>query len=255
MREKLGGRVNGRSRDASRRSRRRSPRPQAQVQVSQAQVETTRAQLENAQVGPVADDRPRAGQRHDGERDAPARLLRRRHAVQRGHDVRRQRVPDLRAVRPERAAPGRAGQRSRDHARHLSRAASSRRTWTRSSGRRGRDSSRPPATCRRPTFVPPPGRFPVKLVVGDADKAVFLAAGARGAAAIYTEHLTLVHIIRKVLLRVASYLDYIIIKHSISLGTDGDRDALAAARARRRWRPGRVRARGRSLAGDDRRAR
>jgi len=33
-----------------------------------------------------------------------------------------------------------------------------------------------------------------------------------------TEHLTLVHIIRKVLLRVSSYLDYVIIKHSISLG-------------------------------------
>ena len=61
----------------------------------------------------------------------------------------------------------------------------------------------------------------MKLVVGDDDKCVFLAAGARGAAAIYTEHLTLVHIIRKVLLRVASYLDYIIIKHSISLGIDG----------------------------------
>ena len=45
-----------------------------------------------------------------------------------------------------------------------------------------------------------------------------LAAGARGSAAIYTEHLSLIHIIRKVLLRVASYLDYIIIKHSISLG-------------------------------------
>ena len=70
----------------------------------------------------------------------------------------------------------------------------------------------------RTTFVPPPGRFPVKLVVGEQDKALFLAAGARGSAAIYTEHLTLVHIIRKVLLRVASYLDYIIIKHSISLG-------------------------------------
>ena len=68
------------------------------------------------------------------------------------------------------------------------------------------------------TFVPPPGRFPVKVVVDERDKDVFLAAGARGAAAIYTEHLTLVHIIRKVLLRVASYLDYIIIKHSISLG-------------------------------------
>jgi multidrug resistance efflux pump len=68
------------------------------------------------------------------------------------------------------------------------------------------------------TFVPPPGRFPVKLVVGEKDRGLFVAAGARGSAAIYTEHLALVHIIRKVLLRVASYLDYIIIKHSISLG-------------------------------------
>ena len=68
------------------------------------------------------------------------------------------------------------------------------------------------------TFVPPPGRFPVKLVVEDKDKTVFLAAGARGAAAIYTEHLAIIHIIRKVLLRVQSYFDYVIIKHSISLG-------------------------------------
>ena len=68
----------------------------------------------------------------------------------------------------------------------------------------------------RTTFVAPPGRFPVKLIVADRDRALFLAAGARGSAAIYTEHLALVHIIRKVLLRVASYLDYIIIKHSIS---------------------------------------
>jgi multidrug resistance efflux pump len=69
----------------------------------------------------------------------------------------------------------------------------------------------------RTTFVPPPGQFPVKLVVSERDRELFLAAGARGSAAIYTEHLTLVHIVRKVLLRVASYLDYIIIKHSISL--------------------------------------
>jgi multidrug resistance efflux pump len=69
----------------------------------------------------------------------------------------------------------------------------------------------------RTTFVPPPGQFPVKLVVSDRDRELFLAAGARGSAAIYTEHLALVHIVRKVLLRVASYLDYIIIKHSISL--------------------------------------
>jgi multidrug resistance efflux pump len=70
----------------------------------------------------------------------------------------------------------------------------------------------------RTTFVPPPGRFPAKLVVGKEDNVLFLAAGARGSAAIYTEHLSMIHIIRKVLLRVASYLDYVIIKHSISLG-------------------------------------
>jgi multidrug resistance efflux pump len=70
----------------------------------------------------------------------------------------------------------------------------------------------------RTVFTAPPGRFPAKLVVGDHDRALFLAAGARGSAAIYTEHLSMIHIIRKVLLRVASYLDYVIIKHSISLG-------------------------------------
>jgi multidrug resistance efflux pump len=67
------------------------------------------------------------------------------------------------------------------------------------------------------TFVPPPGRFPVKLLVGEEDHALFLAAGARGAAAIYTESLAPIHIIRKVLMRVQSYLDYVIIKHGISL--------------------------------------
>ena len=68
------------------------------------------------------------------------------------------------------------------------------------------------------TVVAPPGRFPVKLVVGEHDKELFLAAGARGSAAIYTEGLGPIHIIRKVLMRVQSYLDYIIIKHGISLG-------------------------------------
>jgi multidrug resistance efflux pump len=67
------------------------------------------------------------------------------------------------------------------------------------------------------TFVPPAGKFPVKLVVAEHDNALFVAAGARGAAAIYTDHLSLIHIIRKVLIRTASYLDYIIIKHHISL--------------------------------------
>jgi multidrug resistance efflux pump len=66
----------------------------------------------------------------------------------------------------------------------------------------------------------PEGRFAVKLVI-DADREkdtnLFLAAGARGAGAIYTDHLTPIHIIRKVLLRVDAYLNWVIIKHHISL--------------------------------------
>src|SRR5688572_1658471 len=63
----------------------------------------------------------------------------------------------------------------------------------------------------------PEGRFAVKLVLVEPDIDVFLAAGARGTGAIYTEHLHMIHIIRKVLLRVSAYLDWIIIKHHISL--------------------------------------
>jgi len=71
-----------------------------------------------------------------------------------------------------------------------------------------------PQTGAVPT---PEGRFAVKLVVGERDKDVFLAAGARGIGAIYTHHFTPIHIIRKVLLRVSSHLNWIIIKHHISL--------------------------------------
>jgi multidrug resistance efflux pump len=63
----------------------------------------------------------------------------------------------------------------------------------------------------------PEGRFAVKLTLADRDKDVFLAAGARGTGAIYTAHLAPIHIIRKVLLRVSSYLNWVIIKHHISL--------------------------------------
>jgi len=58
----------------------------------------------------------------------------------------------------------------------------------------------------------PPQRFAVKFVVADKDKELFLAAGAAGAAAIYTEHAAFLHIIRKVILRVGSYLNYLVLK-------------------------------------------
>ncbi|MEG0820640.1 MAG: HlyD family efflux transporter periplasmic adaptor subunit [Burkholderiaceae bacterium] len=58
----------------------------------------------------------------------------------------------------------------------------------------------------------PPGRFAVKFDIAEKDKDVFLAAGAAGNAAIYTEHAAMIHIIRKVIVRVGSYTNYLIPK-------------------------------------------
>jgi multidrug resistance efflux pump len=58
----------------------------------------------------------------------------------------------------------------------------------------------------------PPGRFPVKLDIAERDRELFLAAGAVGHAAIFTHHGEWSHILRKVILRVNSYLNYLILK-------------------------------------------
>jgi multidrug resistance efflux pump len=58
----------------------------------------------------------------------------------------------------------------------------------------------------------PPGRFAVKLDIDQKHRDLFLAAGASGNAAIYTDHLAAIHIIRKVILRVGSYTNYLIPK-------------------------------------------
>lgn len=57
-----------------------------------------------------------------------------------------------------------------------------------------------------------PGRFPVKLVVDARDADVFLPAGAIGHGAIYTERAEMIHIIRKVILRVGAKVDYLVLK-------------------------------------------
>jgi hypothetical protein len=58
----------------------------------------------------------------------------------------------------------------------------------------------------------PPGRFAVKLNIVDPDTNLFLAAGAVGHGAIYTQHGHHIHILRKVILRVGSMLNWLVLK-------------------------------------------
>jgi multidrug resistance efflux pump len=58
----------------------------------------------------------------------------------------------------------------------------------------------------------PPNRFAVKFDIAEKDRAMFLAPGAAGDAAIYTQGLHAIHILRKVILRVSAKLNYVIPK-------------------------------------------
>jgi multidrug resistance efflux pump len=58
----------------------------------------------------------------------------------------------------------------------------------------------------------PPNRFAVKFDVAERDRQLFLAAGAAGTAAIYTQRLEPIQIIRRVILRVGAYTDYLVVK-------------------------------------------
>jgi multidrug resistance efflux pump len=58
----------------------------------------------------------------------------------------------------------------------------------------------------------PEQRIAVRLVLSPKDRDLFLAAGARGAGAIYTEHGKIIHIIRKVFVRVSAKLDWFVFK-------------------------------------------
>ena len=66
-----------------------------------------------------------------------------------------------------------------------------------------------PQTGARPM---PPGRFAVRLDIAPRDRELFLAAGAVGHGAIYTQHGKHIQILRKVILRVGSYLNWLILK-------------------------------------------
>ena len=58
----------------------------------------------------------------------------------------------------------------------------------------------------------PEGSLAVRLALDEKDKDVFLAAGARGQGAIYTNSGRIIHILRKVILRVGTKMDWLILK-------------------------------------------
>jgi multidrug resistance efflux pump len=58
----------------------------------------------------------------------------------------------------------------------------------------------------------PPHSLAVRLLPEGRDKDIFLAAGAHGAGAVFTESGEMVHILRKVLIRVSAKLDWLILK-------------------------------------------
>jgi multidrug resistance efflux pump len=58
----------------------------------------------------------------------------------------------------------------------------------------------------------PPGRFAVKFNIEDADRPLLIAAGAAGHAAVYTNRMKAIHIVRMVILRVGAYTDYLVLK-------------------------------------------
>jgi multidrug resistance efflux pump len=216
VREKLEGRINGDLATVAQ-VKAQIATAEAQVRVSQAQVETTRAQLETARF-----DLAQTAVLAPGNGTMVNVMLRPGFFVAGmpfnevmtfvddeyqifalfGQNELHQIVPGNEAEITLDTYPGRIIKAHVDSI-----------IWAQSQGQLDASGELP-----RTTFVPPPGRFPVKLVVGESDHALFLASGARGAAAIYTEGLGPIHIIRKVLMRVQSYLDYIIIKHGISLG-------------------------------------
>jgi len=62
------------------------------------------------------------------------------------------------------------------------------------------------------TIAAPEERIAVRLLLAEKDRGLFLAAGARGSGAIYTDHVKFLHIIRKVFVRVSAKLDWFVAK-------------------------------------------
>jgi multidrug resistance efflux pump len=58
----------------------------------------------------------------------------------------------------------------------------------------------------------PPNSLAVRLMTDKKDKDIFLAAGAKGSGAVYTESVEAIQILRRILLRISAKLDWLILK-------------------------------------------
>jgi multidrug resistance efflux pump len=58
----------------------------------------------------------------------------------------------------------------------------------------------------------PPNSLAVRLLVDEKDKDLFLASGARGFGAVYSDSGEMIHILRKIIVRVGAKLDWLILK-------------------------------------------
>jgi multidrug resistance efflux pump len=58
----------------------------------------------------------------------------------------------------------------------------------------------------------PPYALAVRLLLDEKEKGLFLASGAHGAGAVYTDQVPMIHILRKVIVRVGSKIDWLILK-------------------------------------------
>src|SRR5215468_9969232 len=63
----------------------------------------------------------------------------------------------------------------------------------------------------------PEQRIAVRLLTDGKDKGVFLAAGARGGGAVYTNNIEAIQIIRRVIVRIQAKFDWFVIKHLSAL--------------------------------------
>jgi len=82
--------------------------------------------------------------------------------------------------------------------------------WATAEGQMPLGGTLPSSTVANPRFA---GAVAVKLKPDAKDADVFLAAGARGSCAIYTDTFKPIHILRMVLMRVHAKFDWIVVKH------------------------------------------